>query len=109
MRDFQLYGSVQGSAVGEIQMKCIHDLDEVEKLAAEAVQLKPMISSPPRPPSHPPAAATAAAVPRSINGSVVTSMCKWFNTPYPIHRGWGIVFDRFVCFFVCLYLSLFLC
>jgi len=76
VRDFQLYGSVQGSAFGEIQMKCINDLDEAEKLAAEAVQLKPIISSPPRP-SHPPAAATAAAVPRSINGSVVTSVCKW--------------------------------
>ena len=70
VRDFELYGSVQGSAVGHIQMKCMNDVDEAARLAADAVQLKPFLASPP--PS------TAAALPRSINGSTVTSFCKRF-------------------------------
>ena len=80
-REFQLYGSVQGSAVGPIQMKCIHDLDEAERLAAETIQLKPIVAAAP---AAGPAAGTAAAaaaaagsiMARSVGGSTVPSVCK---------------------------------
>ena len=54
-REFQLYGSVQGSAVSNIEMKCLGELDEETRLAAEAVQLKRALTS------QPVASATAAA------------------------------------------------
>jgi len=76
-REFQLYGSVQGSAVGPIQMKCIHDLDEAERLAAETIQLKPIVAAAPA--AGPAAAAAAAAgsvMARSVGGSTVPSVCK---------------------------------
>jgi len=72
VRDFELYGSVQGSAVGHIQMKCIDDVDEAARLAAEAVQLKPLLASPPSS-----TAVAAASVPRSINSSTIPSFCKY--------------------------------
>ena len=74
-REFQLYGSVQGSAVGSVQMKCIHELDDAAKLVADAVQMKPIVASPPHPPA---AAAAAASLPRSINGSTLPSLCERF-------------------------------
>jgi len=65
-RDFLLYGSVQGSAAGSIQMKCLNDLDEAERLAAEAVQLKPILTL---------SSASAAGV-ASISGSTLPSLCE---------------------------------
>jgi len=79
--EFELYGSVQGSAVGHVEMKCFHDLDEATKLAADSVQLKSNLTSPPAACT---AAAASAAVPRSINGSTLPSLCKFFLHLTPV-------------------------
>ena len=65
--EFQLYGSVQGTAVGSLTMKCLSDLDEAAIAAADAVQLKPIPAS---------SAAPAVEPPRSVNGSNLPSVCK---------------------------------
>ena len=72
VNEFRLYGSVQGQAVTHIQMKCLHELDEAAKLAADAVQLKPILASPST------AAAPAAVMPRSAAAydSTLSSICK---------------------------------
>jgi len=101
VREFQIYGSVQGSAVGSIQMKCLEDLDEAEKSAADAVQLKPIQTSPPStaavaaPVSHSVAAAAvphgiAATVSHSINGSTAASFCKPFHFVLRIYSTLGL-------------------
>ena len=66
--EFQLYGSVQGTAVGSLTMKCLSDLDEAAIAAADAVQLKPIPASS--------AASPTVEPPRSVNGSNLPSVCK---------------------------------
>ena len=48
-----------------------------------------------------PESETDQSVLRYLSGKVIT--------PSPIHQGKGIVFDRFLCLYVCIFLSLFLC
>ena len=65
-REFLLYGSVQGAAAGTIHMKCLSDVDEADRLAAETVQLKPALMS-----------QTAAAVAgTNTGGSTLPSLCE---------------------------------
>ena len=49
-------------------MKCLDDLDEVARLAADAVQLKPSLTSP--------SAAAAAVAASSHGGSTLPSLCE---------------------------------
>ena len=60
--------------VGSVTVKCLLDLDEAERLAGDAIQLKP---SPPSGSSAVASAAAATAIARSTDGSTAPSLCTF--------------------------------